>query len=346
VPRPVPPIQRPGLRPAIRAALWATIVSTFRICAFLIGALMLAYVVGMVGVLAIFLVSNWIGVMPFGSELPVWAKSGTIGASQMVLGPATSLVVAFARIVVAAYVGMHVPVRTATKSSYPIERIRVWVAGIGGAALALLWVVPLAYDPILAVGMLALPAAFAIGALRGPVQPRVAKGWRPYVGLAAIILVAELAQLPVIVAAGQMQPVDSAAVGLPTTAIGVTPQDLDVSFFWGSGADDIGDTWVFWPDRVDPSTLLTSVRTEIWPVRFNGLAPALGPAATSVQPHKTLRPLEGGAWSTPTPKAPEPIAIYAIGITLDGRRIMLGTGPQIQMTPQWWGPAVAFFLGG
>jgi hypothetical protein len=51
-------------------------------------------------------------------------------------------------------------------------------------------------------------------------------------------------------------------------------------------------------------------------------------------------------WPVSVPKSPELLAVYAIGITPDGRRVVLGSGPEVRFTPAWRGSAVGFFLGG
>ena len=102
---------------------------------------------------------------------------------------------------------------------------------------------------------------------------------------------------------------------------------------------------VFASDQVGRHQALTSAQAELWSlaVRDGRLALGQAPLETAPQGPYGLMDIR---WLPATPRWPQLVAAYAVGFAPDGRRIVLGSAPRLLTTPQWWGSAVAFFLGG
>jgi hypothetical protein len=331
-----------GVRPAVRAALWATVVATFRICAFVFGAWTLATFV-ILGIALLVFVS---GAIPAGAALPAWMHSGVAGGVEVVLAPIGSLTIGIGRLVVAAYVGAQVPVRTAEASAYPLDRIRRWVAGVGVLSLLVLLLIPLEYDVILGVCTLLVPIAFGVAALRGPAQPRKAVGMRPYLALAGSFLLFPLISIGAVILLAPTS-MDSAAIGEPMSAIGIDPAVIDVEVVAGRSPDGpVGRSFVVWDAGAPIPEKIATIHTEVWPATTRGSTVSFGPAPVLTTPSHPVVGLRSEYWTPPTPALPQLVGLVAIGITPDGRRIVLGDGPQVQVTPSWFGSAIGFFLRG
>jgi hypothetical protein len=337
-----PPIKppQPGLWPAVRAALWATVASTFRIVVFIWGAWTLMS-------LTLILVSIpvWLWMGP-GAPLPDALTGPVAQAKYSMLDLWMGRALGIAALVIVAYLGLQVPVRTAAKSTYPLAAIRRWVAIVGVAVLVFVIVaVPLPLDPVSAACGLLTPIVFAGCALRGSDRPPMAVGVRRYLALSLGLAVVYIGSLAYI-AFSPVGPVDSSRVGLPSSTIGIPDDAIDASAYLACPeACDESEVHIFWPQDVQmiPPPPLSTVHAEAWPVTLSGSTLVLGDAARVVG-----SPSYGGPdpfWTAPMPKTRELLAIYAIGVAPDARRVVLG-GPDIRYTTPWHGTVLAFFLGG
>jgi len=335
------PGQGSGLWPTARAALWATVASAFRILAFIVGAWTLMSMALLVASIPI-----WLWVVPAG-ELPGNLTAASIQARLALLEVWFGRAFGVVALVVVAYLGMQVPVRTARKSVYSIAQIRRWIAVIGFVVIGLvIAAVPLTLDIVTAILALLTPVVFAIAVLRGPTNPPLAVGWRPYL-LLSLGFGAVYAGSLAFVILSRTQSVEAGRVGLPSTAIGIATNAVESTHHtFCPNACDEGRSIVWWPDGVDPSKLVARVQTEIWPVDVRDDSIVLGAEPLVVGTAEAGdAALVDTTWATPIAKSRQLVAFFAVGVTPDGRRIVLGE-PDVQLTPGWRGTVLAFFLGG
>jgi hypothetical protein len=267
------------------------------------------------------------------------------------LGP-VAVVIAFC-----AYLGWVMPARIARSTVRSVPGVRRLVAAVGmGVGSVLVWfVLPLSLDPILAIGYPLAPLAFGVAALRAPTQPRFRPRVRGLIALAAAFVMFTAAQFGMlfIVLGGHNLTADFSAIGEQPEAVGLHVGFVEVHN-WpvgsGNGATSIGrlttvDILSDQPD--DVRALFPSLQVEVWPVAAQDGILRAGPAPLAIvaQP---IQPGNGIAWSMPYPRTSVVVVTFVVGITPDGRRVVLpdefgelDIGP----TPPWPGSIAGYWFG-
>jgi hypothetical protein len=326
------PGPRPGLGPVVRAAAWSVVVDTFRIAVFLLGAQLLGSIAAALAFLAI---------DQGGGPLNAPGRA-TYAWIEMLLVPWASLFPVAEVLVVAAYLGLRLPARITAASTYDERVIRRGVA-VTGAVVPWL-VLPLSLDVVLAIGYTLVPVAFAVAALRGPRQPPIARGWRPYLALSGGVAVVGVAIMTLWLNAPAVRS-DASAVGLPSSVLGL-PAGAVGARHWPAGPGGTADRATtirgLWEGTAG---LPMSVQVEVWPAEIADGAVRLGASPLLVVAGTGRDRLVEVDWTMPAPRTQRLVATFAIGITPDGRRIVLDEEPEIGPTPAWHGTLTGWWLG-
>jgi hypothetical protein len=333
---------------AVGGGFRGVIVEGSRLSLFLLAAGILASVV----VVVAFILLSGPGELPGGLDV---SSMSYYYASRIApwgsLGP-VALVIA-----VSAYLGWAVPARVARSAVRSVAGVRRQVAVVGVVlGSVLVWLVlPLSLDPILAIGYPLAPIAFGIAALRAPAQPRFRPGVRGFLALAAVLVALTAAQILVLFTApgGRSLTADFSTVGEPPDAVGLASDSVDVHT-WpidsGSKATSIGRLTTFdvlseAPD--DVRALFPRLQIEVWPVAEEDgvLRAGAAPLVVLTEPTQPNSRIE---WSMPHPRASVVVATFVLGVTPEGRRVVLpdefgelDIGP----TPPWPGTIANYWFG-
>ncbi len=262
-------------------------------------------------------------------------------------GPVGSLVTVAGVVLGMAYLGWIVPARIAAPAVRSVRGVRRAVAAlgvvIGSAALWLL--VPLAMDPVLAIGLPLAPVAFAVAAFRAPERPTVWVGFMPAAVLAVVLVIPMT-----LVALATTTDSEHGGWMADTSPIGATPAATDVAnssvqaSWWWAGDGQKGVSVELGPAEAVLLARYPTLQVEVWPaadvdgvVRF-GVAPLLVVSAPS-------DPVIDLSWAMPRPRNPITTATFLVAIAADGGRTILADDLGLEPTPPWTGTIAAWWLG-
>lgn len=262
-------------------------------------------------------------------------------------GPLGSLVTVAAVAGGFAYLGWIVPARVARPAVRSVLGVRRPVALLGFAVgSAIVWfLVRVAMDPVLAVGLPFGPVVFALAALRAPERPTFRVGFVPALIGGAVLFVPMT--LLALVTTTQS---NSGGWMADTSAIGAVPSATDVESTvrveWdvpfealvNTVSVDAGDSAQAVAGR------LPTIRVEVWPaevidgvMRF-GAGPLISVDGVT-QPVTTLH------YSLPRLREPMTTVAFVVGIGSDGRRVVLGENLNLAGTPPWTGTLAGWWTG-
>jgi hypothetical protein len=261
-------------------------------------------------------------------------------------GPIGSLATVGAVVGGFAYLGWVLPVRIAGPAVRSVLGVRRAVAllGLAVGSVIVWFLVPVAMDPVLAVGLPLGPVAFALAALRAPERPTFRVGFVPAVIGAAVLFV------PMTLLA-LATTTDSSSGGwmADTSPIGDAPAAPDIegtiSVDWTVPYGGPGEVTVDAREAANAvAARFPTLRVEVWParvvdgvVRFGGAPLVTQGAAT--EPVTTLR------YSLPLLRDSMTTATFVVGIAPDGRRVILGENLDLARTPPWTGTLVEWWTG-
>jgi hypothetical protein len=260
-------------------------------------------------------------------------------------GPLGSLVAVAAVAGGFAYVGWILPTRVAGPAVRSVRAVRRPVAVLGLMVLSgMLWfLVTVVMDPVLAVGLPLGPVAFALAALRAPERPTFRVGFVPAVIGAAVLFVPMT-----LVALATTTDSSSGGWTAETSSIGAAPAaDIEstVSVDWAGPYGETGEVTIDTGQAANAvAGRLPTLRVEVWPARvvegtmLFGSAPLITQGAVT-QPVTTLR------YALPRLRNPVTITTFVIGITPDGRRVVLSAKLDLLRTPPWTGTLVEWWTG-
>jgi HAAS len=262
-------------------------------------------------------------------------------------GPVGSLVTVGGTAGGLAYLGWILPARIAVPAVRSVRGVRrpvAWLGSLVGSIIVWL-LVPLAMDPVLAVGLPLAPAAFALAALRAPDHPTVRAGFGPAAVLAVILVIpmtiVALATTTSSEHGGWMA--DMSPIGAAPAATDVA--NTDVRATWSA----LGNGYEHLSIALGPAAPVLIarypvLRIEVWSavdmdgvIRF-GSAPLLArqaPTEASVDV----------SWSMPRPRDRITTATFVVGIARDGGRTILAEDLGLDPTPPWTGTVAEWWLG-
>ncbi|OGO54279.1 MAG: hypothetical protein A2V85_17430 [Chloroflexi bacterium RBG_16_72_14] len=288
-----------------------------------------------------------------GGDLSDFPDQSALGYYTLQATPWASLLAVACVILAAAYVGSVLPARIEESSAYAGSGIRRSIAVIGLVVGSIVgWVVlPLSLDAVLAVGYTLAPVVFAIAALRAPARPAFRPSRRAFIVLTAAWGIGVAALLVALVNAPiRTLTMDLSAASTLPESVGLEPDDVEVDH-WpiDAGSLDTSIERLTTIDIPDPGRTiaadLSSVQVEVWPAIVQDGVLRLGAEPLIVEPAQEPDPqsidLE---WSMPQPRTQQLVATLVIGITPDGRRVILGE-PAVGPTPPWQGTVAAWWLG-
>jgi hypothetical protein len=261
-------------------------------------------------------------------------------------GPLGSCVTVFAVLGGSAYLGWVLPARIAAPAVRSVHGVRGAVAAIGfGIGSVVVWLLlPLTLDPVLAAGLPLAPVAFAVAALRAPEPPTFRVGYIPAVLFgAALILPMTLVALATTTPSGQGGwEADSSAVGeAPSTdslETAATPS-------WSMGASgDLEVTLDFGDAAPVLMARYPTLAVETWPAVDADGRILLG-AAPLVALRVPTQPSTIVALTLPHLRDSVTTATFVVGITPDGRRVVLAEDFSLYPTPAWKGTVADWWLG-
>jgi hypothetical protein len=263
-------------------------------------------------------------------------------------GPIGSLATVSAVVGGFAYLGWVLPARIAGPAVRSVFGVRRGVSLIGLAlGSAVLWfLVSVAMDPVLAVGLPLGPVAFALAAFRAPERPTFRVGFVPAViGVAVLFLPMTLLALAT---ATDARPdnwmADTSPIGDAPAATDVENTALGISW---SGSDGRG-----WADvTVDAgnaaatvATRLPTLRVEVWSARVVDGVVRFGSAPLVAQLAPT-EPITILHYALPALRDPQTTMAFVVGIAPDGRRVILDTKLDLTRTPPWTGTLAEWWTG-
>jgi len=276
---------------------------------------------------------------------------GLRSTSSMLVGMPGSLATAGVVVGGFAYLGWILPARFAGPAVRSVRGVRRAVALVGLAVgSGVLWfLVPVAMDPVLAVGLPLGPVAFALTALRAPERPTVRVGFVPAVIGAAILFL----PMTLLALATPTDPILDAWM-VYTSPIGDMPAATDVentalgitwSFSWSVSRGPAEVTVDAGDSAATVAARLPTLRVEVWParvvdgvVRF-GSAPLIAQGAPT-EPITTLH------YTLPALRDPLTTMAFVVGIAPDGRRVILDEKLDLTRTPPWTGTLAEWWTGG
>jgi len=248
-----------------------------------------------------------------------------------------------------------VPTRIARSAVRSVAGVRRSVAALGivlGSTLVWL-VLPLSLDPILAIGYPLAPAAFGVAALRAQAQPPFRPGLRGFLVLVAVFVTLTSA-LAILLFTAPRITTDFSTIGEPPEAVGLASASVEVS----SGPVDSGNnsTSIRRLTTFEVSTdaphyvqmLFPRLQIEVWPVLMQDgvLRAGAVPLAVVTEPTQPNTDIE---WSMPHPRMSVLVATFVVGITPEGRRVVLPDEfgeLDIGATPPWKGTIGSYWFGG
>lgn len=262
-------------------------------------------------------------------------------------GPIGSLATVGAVIGGFAYLGWVLPARVAGRAVRSVRGVRRAVALLGlVVGSGVLWfLVTVAMDPVLAIGLPLGPVAFALAALRAPERPTFRVGFVPAVIGAAVLFV----PMTLLAVATATDSLDN-WMG-DTSPIGDAPAATDVEntvrVGW-SFADSRGwaEVTVYAGDAAATlAARLPTLRVEVWPARVVDSVVRFGsaPLVAQVAPTEPMTTLD---YSSPRLRDPVTTMSFVVGIAPDGRRVVLGENWELVRTPPWTGTLAEWWTGG
>jgi hypothetical protein len=263
-------------------------------------------------------------------------------------GPIGSLATVGAVVGGFAYLGWVLPARIAGPAVRSVFGVRRGVALIGLAlGSAVLWfLVSVAMDPVLAVGLPLGPVAFALAALRAPERPTFRVGFVPAViGAAVLFLPMTLLALATATDAhsdnwmADTSPIGDApaATDVENTALGISWSGPD-GRGWAEVTVDAGNA------AATVATRLPTLRVEVWSARVVDGAVHFGSAPLVAQGTAT-EPITALDYSVPRLRDPLTTMAFVVGIAPDGRRVVLGENLELVRTPPWTGTLAEWWTG-
>jgi hypothetical protein len=245
-----------------------------------------------------------------------------------------------------AYLGWILPSRIAGPAVRSVLGVRRAVAllGLAVGSVIVWFLVPVAMDPVLAVGLPLGPVAFALAALRAPERPTFRVGFVPAV-IGAVVLFVPMTLLALATTT------DSSSGGwmADTSPIGAAPAATDiestVSVDWAGTYGETGEVTVDTGQAASAVAVrLPTLRLEVWPARVAGGTMLFGSAPLVTQGAVT-KPVTSLRYALPRLRNPVTTTTFVIGIAPDGRRVVLGANLDLTRTPPWTGTLVEWWTG-
>jgi hypothetical protein len=337
---------RRRLLAAVGGGIRAVVVEGGKVSLFLLAAEVLATLAIVVAVLALGSPGNLPGGLDSTSMTYYYATRLTPWAS---VGPVALV------ITVSAYLGWVLPAQIARSTVRSVAAVRRPVAIVGMAVGSMLiwFVLPLSLDPVLAIGYPLAPLAFVVAALRALAKPQFRPRVRGLLALAAVFIIVTAAELVVVITpGGHTLDTDFSTIGERPEAVGLVSGSVAVST-WpvdsGSKATSIRRLTIFdvsdQPD--DVRAVLPNLQVEVWPVAMRDGVLRAGAAPLSVVPTRA-EPNSHIDWSIPHPRTSVIVATFVVGITTDGRRVVLPNELDeldIGTTPPWRGTMASYWFG-
>ena len=276
---------------------------------------------------------------------------GLRSTSSMLVGMPGSLATAGVVVGGFAYLGWILPARFAGPAVRSVRGVRRAVALVGLAVgSAILWfLVPVAMDPVLVVGLPLGPVAFALTALRAPERPTIRVGFVPAVIGAAILFL----PMTLLALAATDPPLDNwmadispigdvpAATDIENTALAITwSRSYGVPY---GGQAEV--TVVAGDAAATVAARLPTLRVEVWSARVVDGVVRFGSAPLVVQPAPT-EPITILHYALPALRDPLTTMAFVVGIAPDGRRVVLGENWELVRTPPWTGTLAEWWTGG
>jgi hypothetical protein len=263
-------------------------------------------------------------------------------------GPIGSLATVGAVVGGFAYLGWVLPARIAGPAVRSVRGVRRAVALLGLAVgSGVLWfLVPVAMDPVLAVGLPLGPVAFALAAFRAPERPTFRVGFVPAVIGAAVLFL----PMTLLALAATDPPLDNwmadtspigdapAATDVENTALGISWSGPD-GRGWAEVTVDAGNA------AATVATRLPTLRVEIWSARVVDGVVRFGsaPLVAQLAPTEPVTTLD---YSSPRLRDPVTTMTFVVGIAPDGRRVVLDEKLDLTRTPPWTGTLAEWWTGG
>jgi len=276
---------------------------------------------------------------------------GLRSTSSMLVGMPGSLATAGVVVGGFAYLGWILPARFAGPAVRSVRGVRRAVALVGLAVgSAILWfLVPVAMDPVLVVGLPLGPVAFALTALRAPERPTIRVGFVPAVIGAAILFL----PMTLLALAATDPPLDNwmadispigdvpAATDIENTALAITwSRSYGVPY---GGQAEV--TVVAGDAAATVAARLPTLRVEVWSARVVDGVVRFGSAPLVVQPAPT-EPITILHYALPALRDPLTTMAFVVGIAPDGRRVILDGKWDLVRTPPWTGTLAEWWTGG
>jgi hypothetical protein len=282
--------------------------------------------------------------IPIASSLLHLAGTST---SSYFGGPLGSCVTVFAVLGGFAYLGWVLPARVAKPAVRSVRGVRRQVAALGFViGSAVIWLLlDLTLDPVLALGLPLAPVAFAAAALRAPERPTFRVGFIP-----AVLLTAALILPMTLVALATTTPSDHGGCEADWSAIGEAPatgslENISTNASWAMGPPgDVSVTLDFGEAAPVMVARYPTVAAETWPAVDIGGKILFGPSPLVVQ-RVRAQPTTTISWSLPHLRDSVTTATSVVGITPDGRRVVLAEDISLYPTPAWKGTVADWWLG-
>lgn len=273
---------------------------------------------------------------------------GLRSTSSMLGGMPGSLATVGAVVGGFAYLGWILPARVAGPAVRSVRGVRRAVALLGlVVGSGVLWfLVIVAMDPVLAIGLPLGPVAFALAALRAPERPTFRVGFVQAVVGAAVLFVPMT--LLALATATDARPdnwmADTSPIGDAPAATDVENTALGISWSgpdgrgWAEVTVDAGNA------AATVATRLPTLRVEIWSVRVVDGVVRFGSAPLVVKPAPT-EPITTLEYSLPALRDPVTTMTFVVGIAPDGRRVVLGENLELVRTTPWTGTLADWWTG-
>ena len=276
---------------------------------------------------------------------------GLRSTSSMLGGMPGSLATVGAVVGGFAYLGWILPARVAGPAGRSVRGVRRAVALLGlVVGSGVLWfLVIVAMDPVLAIGLPLGPVAFALAALRAPERPTFRVGFVPAVVGAAVLFVPMT--LLALATATDARPdnwmADTSPIGDAPAATDVENTALGISWSvpWSVQYRGPAEVTVDAGDAAATvAAHLPTLRVEVWPARVVDGVVRFGSAPLVVKPAPT-EPITALEYSLPALRDPVTTMTFVVGIAPDGRRVMLGEKLDLTRTPPWTGTLADWWTG-
>ena len=266
--------------------------------------------------------------------------------SSYLWGPIASLAPVGAVVGGFAYLGWILPVRIAGPAVRSVLGVRRAVALLGFAVgSVIIWfLVPIAMDPVLAVGLPLGPVAFALAALRAPERPTLRVGViQALIGAAVLFVpmsVLALATSTDSSSGGWMA--DSSPIGDAPATTGVeSASRIDWTVPYGVPGVVVVDAT---GAAAAVAARFPTLRVEVWPARVVDGVVQFGETPLVTQGAAT-EPVTVLGYYLPRLRDRITTATFVVGIAPDGRRVILGENLDLARTPPWTGTLLEWWMG-